>query len=322
VTIDAPAAGAPDGGGWTLANAVMLDGFAYSHEGIRGRVRLGLVDAAVTRETDERHDTLKTAQEIAPGSIVSGRFLQPGEVDWYRFPARKGEVLWFEAVGERAGLAMDLDAAIHDSRGILVQTFADTAHPREAPARCPLDTLDPMGAWKAPADGAYLLVIRDLYGPSAAGVERTYRLAIGPPREEARVVVLSPDAGAGAPRGISLQPGGSIHLPLVAVRRGGHQAAITVRAEDLPPGLTAPPATIPAGKLEGTLTLTADGEAASWAGLLALWAETAVDGQIQSIPVRGATLVREGKPPVVRLCAGMAAAVTIHGLTRPTPKEP
>jgi hypothetical protein len=322
VAIDAPSAGDPDGGGWALANALTLDGFAYSHPGSHGPVRFGLVDQEVTLETDRRHETLETAQEVKvkPAGVIAGRFLRPGEVDWYRFAAEKDQTLWVEAVGERSGLAMDLDVAIHDARGKLLLALADTAQPKGSPVLCPLDTLDPSGAFKVPADGDYALMIRDLYGPIASGVERTYRLHLGPPREGARVVAIHPNETT--PSGLSLAPGGRAELQLIAVRTVGHDRPITVRAEGLPPGLEAEPTTIPAGKLTASLTLKAAQDAPAWVGLLTLRAESETEGQTSSVPVLGATLVRSGKPLVVRRCEGVAVAVLGTTPENPPPARP
>jgi hypothetical protein len=312
VTVDAPETGDLDGGGWMLTNAAMLDGFSYDPPGTYGRLRFELVDAEVTRETDAPHQTLANAQKIEPGAVIAGRFLRRGEVDWYRFSAKKGQRLEIETVGERAGLVMDLDVAILDAKGKLLTTIADTAQPRGAPAQCPLDTLDPIGSWTVPADGDYLLVIRDLYGPVLAGVERTYRLAIAPRREEARVVALA--AGGTQPHGLSVAPGGEARLRLVAIRRGDHKKPITVRAEGLPSGLSAEAATIAANQLSAVLTIKAAHDTDAWAGLLTLRAETELDGQSRSFPAIGATLVRAGRPPqvpaVVRRTEGIALAVT------------
>ena len=169
VDIDAPTSGEPDGAGLTLSHAVMLERFGYQHPGTSGSIKFELVDNEVTLERDTRHDTAGTAQEIALGASIAGKFLRPAEIDWYRFSAKKGQTLWLEAVGERTGLAMDLDMAIYDLQGKLLTAFADTPHPNGSPKSFPLETLDPMGAWKAPADGEYNLVIRDLYGPNASG---------------------------------------------------------------------------------------------------------------------------------------------------------
>jgi len=306
VTIDAPSAGDPDGGGWTLLSAAMLDGFRYEYPEVRGSLRIGLVDQEVTREAEGRHDVREKAQEMVVGGVIAGRFLRPGEVDWYRFSARKGQTLAIEAVGERAGPAMDLDLAIHDAQGIPVLTLADGAPARRGAAADPLDTLDPVGAWTVPADGEYSVVIRDLYGPSVWGVDRTYWLAIGPQHEAARVIARSAHT---PPHGFSLKPGGKVPLALMAVRRGGHKAPITIHAEDLPTGLEAEPATIKANEQATTLTLTATSDAPAWVGLLTLRAETTLDGEHHSIPVLGATQAHEGNPPVDRLCDGIAAAV-------------
>jgi hypothetical protein len=307
-TIDAPAAGAPDGGGWTSASGLMLDGFPYQHPAVRGSMRLGLVDGEITAETEGRHDTLATAQEVPVATVIAGRFLRPAEVDWYRFTAKKGEALWIEGVGERAGLVMDLDVAIHDLKGKMLQTLGDTAQPKAVASQLPLETLDPMGAWTAPADGAYALVVRDLYGPVAWGVDRSYQLRLGPLRDEARVVVLPPRVDR--PCGISVPQGGQVDLLLTAVRRGGSPAPITVHAEGLPPGLEAKPTTIPADQSTKTMTLSATTDAPVWAGLFALRAETQRDGVSRGVPVLAATVVRPGKPSAFRLCAALAAAIT------------
>ncbi len=306
-TIDAPAAGDPDGGGWTLLSAAMLDGYRYSPPGVRDPVRLGLVDPDVAREAEGRHDVRPARpRKIALGGVIAGRFLRAGEVDWYRFSARKGQTLWIEAVGERAGLAMDLDLAIHDALGNPILTLADVAPAKRTATADPLDTLDPMGAWTVPADGEYTVVIRDLYGPSAWGVDRTYWLTIGRPHEAARVIARSPDT---PPHGFSLKPGGNFWLSLTALRRGGQTAPITISALDLPTGLEAEPATIKAGEQAATLSITATRDAPAWAGLLTLRAETTLDGATRAIPVLGATRVRDGTPPVDRLTSGIAAAV-------------
>lgn len=319
VMVTAPATGDADGGGWTLASAVLLDGFRYRHPGTAGVIRFGLADREVTPETDNAHATAASAQPLTLPCEVAGRFLRPREIDWYRFSARKDQVLWIEAVGERDGKTMDLDVAVHDARGKVLAQLTDTVPPKELPAKCPLSTLDPMGAWKAPADGEYLLVIRDLLGNHASGVERTYRLSIGPRQEEVRVVAIHVGA---APGGLTVPAGGSAALQLIAVRRGGHQAAIRIWARQLPPSLGMKEATISANQFTATGTLTATQDAHPWVGQLRLEAETEIDGKMQIIPIVPLTTVREGVAPLVRRCDGLAAAVIGKVPVGAIPKKP
>jgi hypothetical protein len=307
VSIAAPTAGEPDGGGWTPVSAALLESFAYHHPGVRGSVRLGLTDRVVVLEAATPHPTFATAQPLTLPCEVAGRFLQPGEVDWYRFTARKGQTLLFEAVGERASLAMDLEVAVHTTQRTPLATFVDTAHPKEVPARCPQATLDPTGAWTAPADGTYYVAVRDLYGTVAAGVERCYRLAIEPRREEVRIVAMPVSGATGA---LTIPAGGQGSLQLVVIRRGGHRKPIRIRAKGLREGLAAKEVVLGADQPTATWTVTAVADAPAWLGVFALVAETEVGGQSRQIPVAAATVVREGKEPVARLCTALAAAVT------------
>jgi hypothetical protein len=315
IAIDAPRVGDPDGGGWTPTSALPLEGFAAALPGLAEPWRFSLVDEPVACEVSATHARFTEAQVIESGQVVAGRFLEPAELDWYRFRARKGEAFWIEAVGERAGRAMDLDLAILDAKGTVLVKLGDTTPPKTAPAACPLDTLDPTGVWTAPADGDYALVVRDLYGPVLHGVDRTYWLRVGPRTEAMRVVAI-PGGGLSIPRG------GRKELPLVVVRQGGHAASIKVRAEYLPPGLSARETTIPAKSLTGKLTLAAAADAPDWAGPIRLVAESTVGGKTRVDPLAAAAVVGDPKGKTVRLSDGIAAAIVGGPAGKGKPRTP
>ena len=226
-------------------------------------------------------------------------------------------MLAIEAVGERNGQAMDLDVAIHDGVGKLLQAFADTLPVKGAPAFLSARALDPSGAWTAPADGEYALMIRDLYGPTALGLDRTYALAIGPPRPEAWVVTLP--AESNGPLGLAVEPGKTVTVDLVVIRRGGHNAPITVRARRSPAGLSAVPARIAQTAASSALTIAAGADAPAWSGRLTLEAVAEIDNTARPVRVRTATPIRDGKPIAVRLCDGLAAAVLRRAGAAPCP---
>lgn len=319
VRVTAPQAGDADGGGWTLTSAALLSGFMYRHPDVSGRVRFGLVEREVTLEQDAPHPTREVAQQLPVPVEFSGRFLKTGEVDWYRFSAAAGQLLWIEAVAERAegsggagggssdGTPMDLELAIHDASGKLVETFSDTAHAKEYPAECPLDSLDPSGTWKVPAEGEYLLAVRDLYGSINSKIMSGYRLSISPRHEEVSVVALP--AKMDKPGGLAVAPGRSSEWLLVAVRRGGQQHPIRIRAENLPPGLEVADMVIGDKQFAARISLKAAADAAAWVGKLVLVAETEVDGRKRSFAVRSATYLRDSKPLRARLTDGLAAAI-------------
>src|SRR5262249_18547171 len=156
----------------------------------------GLTEGPVTPGSDEPHSTRKQAQKVPFPCAVAGRFVRPRQIDWYRFRAKKNELIWIEAIGERDGEAMDLEIVVQDGGGHQLATLTDfgAAPPKGAKKGAketttfPLGTLDAMGLVKATSDSDIYILVRDLYGSTLWGVERTYRLIVEPSREQVRVV--------------------------------------------------------------------------------------------------------------------------------------
>jgi hypothetical protein len=190
--------------------------------------------------------------------------------------------------------------ALHDARGQLLTSFVDVALKKGETSPFPVNTLDPIGTWKATADGDVFVVVRDLYGTTRWGVERTYRLNIEPRREEACVAILPPAGG------IAVRPGGSVTVPVHALRRGGHEAAIRIRADKLPPGLEANELVIPAKQASASWKISATKDARAWVGTLSLAAETELDAKRTTVSLLGLAPVRAG---VVRRTDGVVAAI-------------
>ena len=100
----------------------------------------------------------------------------------------------------------------------------------------------------APADGEYLLRIRDVQG--SFGENYPYRLTVRRPRPDFRLTVN--------PRNPNVPVGGSIALTVTAFRMDGFHGPIAVGLADLPPGLRATQGTIGAGQISTTLVLSAE----------------------------------------------------------------
>jgi WD40 repeat protein len=65
----------------------------------------------------ETNDDRAQAQELAVPGGASGRIDHDGDVDFYRFPAKKGETLIVEVFGQRLGSPIDSVVRILDARG-------------------------------------------------------------------------------------------------------------------------------------------------------------------------------------------------------------
>ena len=313
VRIECPDAGDSDGGGWLSSHASMIDGFIYRHPNIPGAIRFGLIDGPVELETDALHGSKEKAQRVPFPCTIAGRFLTPGEVDWYRMSVKKGQTLWLETVGERGGRQMDLELAVHDGGGKILQEASDFAVKKST---IPVNTLDAMCAWKVPADGEYYIVVRDLYGNARFGVDRNYRLHVGKRTEKVTVTALPMGKTAA---GFAVPRGGTAKLQISTVRYNGHQDPIRIRAEKLPSGLQAEAVTIPAKKNDATMIFTAAKNAKSRIDRLQLVAETTVNGKKTTFPVVAMSPVNAGSPEI-RRCQGLVAAICENPPAKKTKK--
>jgi hypothetical protein len=213
----------------------------------------------VALEKDDAPAEPAQAQPLALPAALSGRLGASGDIDAYRFEARKGQIFAFEVVARRAGAATDAVLRILSEKGATLAEADDTFGK------------DPRLEWTAPGDGPFAVQLLDLH--SRGGAEFGYVLEA----EEARpdfVLTCDPDK-------LNVGPGSRVPLFVQVTRRGGFSGPVTFTWDGLPSGVTSSPLTIPAGMTQGVLIVSAAPDAAPAAALLTLRgkAETA-DGPI------------------------------------------
>ncbi len=103
----------------------------------------------------------------------------------------------------------------------------------------------------APADGEYIVQIRDVQG--LGGDSYAYRLTVHRPRPDFRLSV--------SPRNPNVPAGGAIPLTVTASRLDGFDGPIDIALPDLGPGLHASAAVIKPGQVSATVILSADADA-------------------------------------------------------------
>lgn len=149
---------------------------------------------------------------------------------------------------------------------------------------------DPIVMLKAKAKQRYRIEWRDQFQSMAR-----YRLELRRPQPSVHLI-----AAAEKPHEVGnqlsrwspvLRRGGTVHWEVLALRRDGFDGRITVRAKDLPEGVTASPLTIAKGQHRGVFLLTASADAPAFAGVLSLVGEMELAGEKVSQPVQGATLL-------------------------------
>ena len=218
----------------TDSAAIELNTTLYSIFDTTSRVSLATVASIVTVEDELAAESPLTVELPA---VVAGRFLDANDVDWYQFQAKKDQLYQLQVFGARLSQLMDVELAICDATGKVLLELKDTAAAKGLPATLPLASLDPSGEWKAPADGEYLIGVRDLFGGSVFGPDRVYELRLRAKTPSTHVVILP--ANDKLTQGYSTTPGAELPISVAVLRAGGCKRPIRLSLADDQPGVTA-----------------------------------------------------------------------------------
>ena len=268
---------------------MVVEGLAWQLPGSHAPVFIGVTDIPVVTSATDNH-TSQTAQAISFPCEISGQLVRGDEQDWYAIQARRGEVLYFEGLGQRIWSPVDLGISILDATGkrVLFRCQDELGNP--GGLTLPTRHSDPAGRWVAPSDGRFLVVVHNQSGGIHDDPRRIYRLSIR--REEPRVDVTAISPGS-SPSGLNVTQGGRAVLDIVALRRRGLTGSIRVSARRLPSGLECPDIWLGPGVNRGQLVITAGQAATPFSGSLAL--EATANG-LAPYRVHGGTVVRGGRP--------------------------
>ncbi|MBA4190345.1 MAG: hypothetical protein C0467_20350 [Planctomycetaceae bacterium] len=300
VEITPPEAGRHDHLPLRLRPAQMtLDGFAYHFPGSHAPLLMGVTDVPVVSAVEDNRDS-EHAHELTAPCEVCGQLTEGDERHWYAVRARRGEVLWLEALGTRIGSPVDLDVVVLDPTGKTeLLKFTGTLD-NVGGVRFPTAHPDPAGRWVAPADGRYLIQVRNLTGGLNRDPRRLYRLSVRREDPDFHLVVVPRQADQ--PAGLNLMPGGREVLDVLAVRHRGLSGPIRVRAENLPPGIECLDAWIGPGQDRGVVVVTADRECPGFVGGLNLVGVFSEGGTTITRPAKGGAMIWRGLPiPAGRL---------------------
>lgn len=267
----------------------VLEGFAYQYQGGHAPIFLGVSDLPVVIGSPENH-TRATAHELAVPCEVSARLGVDDACDWYAFQARRGEVLYLDVLAQRLDSALDVQMSVLDAAGEQeLAQFSDDARDLATPT-VSTSHLDPSGRFVAPADGRYLVAIRNLIGGVAQDSRRNYRLRLRREEPDFELLVVPRSIN---PTGLRVARLGREAFDVVALRRRGLDGGIRVHAVDLPEGVECPDVFLGPGVDRTCMVLAAS------AGASDPLAELRLEATAEMVPVRqarGATVVRAGRP--------------------------
>lgn len=279
----------------------------------------------VTAE-EESNDDADEPQKIELPALVAGRFHPRGDRDWLAFEADAGDEWVFDLFSRRLGMPTDASLLVEsvgrtkDGKPLAKEiSFADDGPVESQGGILDRPGFDPTLRFKAPADGVYRLLVRELAADSRIGIDRQWVLEARRPRPCFRLVVPLAQADRADPKKLlhavpTLQRGGRFALDVLAVRIDGHDEEIVLESQGLPAGVTAAPAVIPASASRGVIVLTAADSAQPFTGSFRVVGRGAGDKPGGDELARVAALVRNvdnaDAPVVMRESHEIPLAVT------------
>lgn len=234
-------------------------------------------------ETSAANDEPATAQLVELPVTINGRMEKKADLDYYRFSAKKGERFTFEVHARRYQSSLDPTLRIltekerrlseNDDLRDGVHTYADSR----------------IENWQVPADGDYLLEVRDLqlrggnsfvYALTAEVAEPNFELYVDTDKSQ-------------------LTPGNAAVVFVRADRKNGFQEPIQLQVENLPPGVSAECSTILPDQQDGVIIFSCPADTKPIASNLHIFGVASLSdeqGAEKKLTVTGQTLQEIYRP--------------------------
>jgi len=188
----------------------------------------------------EPNDAPAQVKPVAVPAVLNGRIGKPGDIDYWAFTARKGDVYELDLRASRLGSPLSAVLVLSDASGKELARQDNVAGPQP----------DPSLRFTTPADGNYFVRISDRF-PTRGGPQYAYRLRIAPPAAPEFRLQMAADV-------LSLPRGGQARLKITAERLGGFPGPIALAIDGLPSGVTATGTAIGMNQAAAEITLKAE----------------------------------------------------------------
>lgn len=181
------------------------------------------VSAFPNADESEPNDTPKQAGAAVAWPVAfNGIVEKPGDIDHFRFKAKKGDEIDVHAWAFRIGSPLDTVVAVLDERGEVVAESDDD------------ETHDSRVLVTIPADGEYLVRVRDKRKQGGPGF--IYRIELDRPKA-GLAVFLAERVRKTQERHVVTIPRGNRVAAFLAVRRDGFDGPVSLSASGLPAGV-------------------------------------------------------------------------------------
>lgn len=192
----------------------------------------------------EPNDSAATATLLPVPGAMTGNLDRAGDVDRFRFEAKKGEPLVIEVQSASLGFPLDAWLAVEDSAGKGLVRKEDTVGS------------NPRLEWSAPEDGTYIAAVGNLL--QRGGDDQWYRLGVSRPRPSVKLTV--PESA------FTVSPGKTNEIKVTLARTGGFTAPLMFSVSGLPDSVTCDAVTVKDAATEVPLKLMAREGAAPFRG--------------------------------------------------------
>lgn len=202
--------------------------------------------AATPQLTHDTAGTLEKPHDVKLPAQINARLAKPGDSHAFAFTAKKDAYYVLDMRSRQFNMPVDAMLELYDAAGKKLFEADDS----------PL-TADAKLTFRAPADGRYTLLARDVHG--RGGDEFVYHLRIEEALPDFEIVGKYYYAMMG--------PGTRALWYAVVTRTNGFEGPIELKVEGLPPGVTQTPITVPPGMTSVAIVLSADKSAKIGASL-------------------------------------------------------
>ncbi len=269
------------------------DTFAYYLPGAHAPITLSVTDIPVV-ENYSGHEQADKALKLDVPAEVSAQLTDGFAQHWYSLNVKRGEVVWFEAWGERIGSLLDLEISILDGENQRVLTTFSDELQNLGGYRYSTQHTDPSGRWVAPQDGRYLVLVRNVIGGADRDPRRIYRFSVRREEPDFELAVVS--RRQDQPSAWNIPRGGREWVEVIALRQRGMNDAIRVTAEHLPPGFECPETWIGPGQDRVPLIISATSDSGIFAGVIDIIGHSEQPGLRWSRHAIGGTMIWPGRP--------------------------
>ena len=258
---------------------------------------------------DGKNNSVDKALPLQLPVGVNGRFQRAGQTHFYRFTATAQSVTRIDVQSRRRGLAVDSVVVVMDGKGEILATADDGDFTKDAGLY-----------FRAPADGDYVIGVRDLN--RRAGDLFIYHLSVEPSGEDFEI--------HGEYYYGMLAPGGHAAWFVRLKRLNGFNGPVEILVDRLPKGVTCEPVVIPAGFTHCALVFSAAVKAPINASLVRVrgrarlprpGGEVSVERHANVLgELRRAGASRFVRMPIQSQLLGVTRPLDLHGVTA-TPSQ-